>query len=329
MKATSVKIVRVLCFVATVWICFGHNNRSSACGAQCVIEHSSSSEAAPSEGNRGAVKVGVDLVLVPVTVTDQKDHLVPGLQKDNFDIFDQGEQEVIRHLSSEDAPISLGIIFDTSDSMWGKIERSRDAVVQFLRTSNPEDEFFLVGFNDRPELLVGFTGSVNEIQDAFLKVTPNGTTALFDAIYIGLDQMKKARNKRTALLIVSDGGDNHSRYTIKEVWSVVREADAEIYALGIFDQTPRTKAERAGPDILHAITGVTGGRTFPIYSLNKIGDAISELSTELRNQYLIAYQPRVLAHDGKWHKITVRVTPPRRSLRLRVYARAGYYVPME
>jgi Ca-activated chloride channel family protein len=109
----------------------------------------------------------------------------------------------------------------------------------------------------------------------------------------------------------------------------VREADAEIYALGIFDQTPRTKAERAGPDILHAITGVTGGRTFPIYSLNKIGDAISELSTELRNQYLIAYQPRVLAHDGKWHKITVRVTPPRRSLRLRVYARAGYYVPME
>jgi Ca-activated chloride channel family protein len=186
--------------------------------------------------------------------------------------------------------------------MWGKIERSREAVVQFLQTSNPDDEFFLVGFNDRPELLVDFTSSVDEMQDAFSNVMPDGTTALFDAIYLGLDRMKKARNKRKALLIVSDGGDNHSRYTIKEAWSVVREVDVQIYALGIFDDATRTKAERAGPDILRAITGVTGGRTFPIYSLKKIGDAVSELSTELRNQYLIAYRPRILAHDGKWHK---------------------------
>ena len=129
-----------------------------------------------------------------------------------------------------------------------------------------------------------FTSSVDEIQDAFLKVKPDGTTALFDAIYLGLDRMKKARNKRKALIIVSDGGDNHTRYTIKEVWSVVREADVQIYALGIFDDNPRTKAEGAGPDILRAVTGVTGGRTFPIYTLKKIGDAVSELSMELRNQ---------------------------------------------
>ncbi len=264
-------------------------------------------------------------MLVPVTVTDQKDHCVIGLQRDNFNVFDQGKQEVIRHLSSEDAPISVGIIFDTSDSMWGKIERSRDAVLQFLRASNPEDEFFLVGFNDRPERLVDFTTSVDEIQGALLKTKPDGTTALFDAIYLGLDQMKKARNKRKALLIVSDGGDNHSRYTIKEVSPVVREADVQIYALGIFDDAPRTSAERAGPDILRAITGVTGGKTIPIHNLKKIGDAITELSTELRNQYLIAYRPTLLAHDGKWHKITVRVTAPQPSLRLRAYTRAGYY----
>jgi hypothetical protein len=158
-------------------------------------------------------------VLVSVTVTGQKDRIVMGLQKDTS-IFDQNNQELIRHFSNENAPISLGIIFDTSDSMWGKIERSREPVVQFLRRSNPEDEFSLVGINDRPELLVDFTSSVDEIQDAFLKVKPGGTTALFDAIYLGLDPMKKARNKRKVLLIVSDSEDNHSRYTKKEVWSV-------------------------------------------------------------------------------------------------------------
>ena len=177
--------------------------------------------------------------------------------------------------------------------------------------------------------MLDFTSSVDEVQDAFLKVNPDGATALFDALYLSLDQMKKARNKRKALLIVSDGGDNHSRYTIKEVWSTVREADVQIYALGIFDNTPRTKEERAGPDILRAITGITGGRTFPIYSLKKIGDAASELSLELRNQYLIGYRPTSLPHNGKWHKITVRVVPPATSPRLRVYARAGYYAPAQ
>jgi Ca-activated chloride channel family protein len=277
----------------------------------------------------GPVKVDVDLVLVPVTVTDQSDRMVVGLQKGSFNILDQNHPELIRHFSSEDAPISLGIVFDMSDSMWGKIERSREAVIQFLRTSNPEDEFFLVGFSTRPERLVDFTSSVDEIQDAFSKVKPDGTTALFDAIYLSMDQMKKARNKRKALLIVSDGGDNHSRYTLKEIWSVVSEADVQIYALGIFDEAPRTKAERVGPDVLHAITEITGGRTFPIYTLKKIGSAVSELSLELRNQYLIAYRPTSLAHDGKWRKITVRVTPPATFRRLRVYARAGYYAPAE
>jgi Ca-activated chloride channel homolog len=131
--------------------------------------------------------------------------------------------------------------------MGGKIERSQEAVVQFLRRSNPADELFLVGFNQHPELLVDFTNSVDEIQDALSEAKPDGTTGLFDAIYLGLDRMKKASNKRKALLIISDGGDNHSRYTIKEVWSVVREADVQIYALGIFDDAPRTKEERAGP----------------------------------------------------------------------------------
>jgi Ca-activated chloride channel family protein len=158
------------------------------------------------------------LVLVPVTVTDQRGNLVLGLQKDSFNVFDQGKPEVIRHLSSEDAPISVGIIFDASGSMYGKMERSREAVVQFLHSSNPEDEFFLVAFNDRPVLLLDFTSSANEIQGEIVKVKPDGGTALLDALYLGLDRMKKAHNERKVLLVISDGGDNHSRYTAKEVW---------------------------------------------------------------------------------------------------------------
>ncbi len=317
-------LAQAFCLAAVVSVCFCQEDQTNVHVAPRVVEHSPSTDARALDSKSGPVKVDVDLVLVPVTVTDQKDHLLLGLQKDSFNVFDQGKQEVIRNLSSEDAPISLGIIFDESSSMWGKIDRSREAVVQFLRSANPEDEFILVGFNDRPELLIDFTGSVEEIQEEISKARPDGTTALLDALYLGLDR-KKARNERKVLLIVSDGGDNHSRYTIKEVWSVVEEAGVKIYAMGIFDEAPRTKAERAGRNLLGAVTSITGGRTFPIYSLKKIGDAAAELSIELRNQYLVAYRPNNLAHDGKWHKITVRVTPPQKSPRLRVYAKAGYY----
>ena len=244
-------------------------------------------------------------------------------------MFDGQERQVIRNISNEDSPISLGIIFDASSSMYGKVERSSQAVVQFLRTANPSDEFFLIGFADRPELLVDFTSSAEDIQDGISKVTPEGRTALLDAVYLGLDTMRRARNERKVLLIVSDGGENHSRYNIKEVWSVVKEARVQIYAMGIFDEAPRTNAERWGPDLLSAISVVTGGRVFPIHSLKNIGAATSELGIELRNQYVIAYRPSDLVHDGRWHRINVRVTPPQDNSRLRAYAKAGYYAPAE
>ena len=211
--------------------------------------------------------------------------------------------------------------------MRGKIEKSREGVVQFLRGANPEDEFFLVEFNDSPQLLVDLTGSVEQIQSRIGQIEPDGTTGLLDALYLGLEEMKKAHNERKVLLIVSDGGDNHSRYTTKEVWSVVREAGVQIYAMGIFDEFPKTTAERRGPDLLSKTTGITGGRTFEIHNLKRIGDAVSELSNELRSQYLIAYRPTNLAHDGQWHRINVRLNSPQNSPRLRVHAKAGYYAP--
>lgn len=251
-------------------LCFGQANTTDIHITPRSIGTSALSEVPPRNGVTESFNANASLVLVPVTVTDKKDHLVIGLERGNFNVFDGRKPQVIRHLSNENSPISLGVIFDSSSSMYGKLERSCEAVVQFLRTANLDDEFFLIGFADRPELLVDFTSSVEDIQNGISKVSPNGRTALLDAVYLGLDTMRQARNERKVLLLVSDGGENHSRYNIKEVWSVVKEAGVQIYAMGIFDEAPRTNAERWGPDLLSGISNVTGGRVFPIHSLKKI-----------------------------------------------------------
>lgn len=258
MSARRARTTRVLIgvFFLTVVLplCFGQAARKDIHVTPRYISSTSPSGVRPRNGATEPFKANANLVLVPVTVMDQKDRVVIGLEKDNFSVFDHQERQVIRHLSNEDAPISLGIIFDTSSSMYGKLERSSEAVVQFLRTANPDDEFFLIGFADRPELLVDFTSSVEDIQGGISKLSPDGRTSLLDAVYLGLDTMRRARNERKVLLIVSDGGENHSRYNIKEVWSVVKEAGVQIYAMGIFDDAPRTNAERRGPDLLPSCT---------------------------------------------------------------------------
>lgn len=270
-----------------------------------------------------------NLVLVPVMVTDRLGRVVLGLNRDNFCIYDGADQQVIRFFSSEDVPISVGIIFDTSSSMTRKVERSSEAAQKFLRGSNPNDEFFLIAFNDRPKLLVDFTNSVDEVQSALAKLTPAGNTALLDAVYLGLNKLNGAHNERKALLIISDGGDNHSRYNPREIWSMMEESESQIYAMGIFDETPRTKAERMGPDLLKSMSSVTGGLTFAIHDLRDVGDAADKLATELRNQYLIAYRPSNLLRNGKWHRISVRLTLPNQSYPLRVNSKAGYYAPAQ
>jgi len=309
--------------VVLVPFCFGQADQAGVHLTSGVVREPVASEVRAYSEEAEPLKANVDLVLVPVTVTDQKDRLVIGLEKDNFNVYEGFNRQVIRHISTEEAPISLGILFDTSSSMYGKIERSREAVIQFLRTANSDDEFFLIGFGHRPDLLTDFTNSVDDIETEISKVTPDGATALLDAVYLGLSRMKDARNERKVLLIVSDGGDTHSRYTAREVLSAVAESSVQIYAMGIFDEAPRTNADRMGPDLLAAMTNIAGGRTFPIRNLKKIGDAVGQLSIELRNQYLIAYRPTNLEHDGKWHKISVQVTPPQNSSRFRVYAKGG------
>jgi Ca-activated chloride channel family protein len=273
--------------------------------------------------------VEVDLVLIPVTITDPLNRLVTGLEKDNFAVFEGDSKQEIRHFSSEDAPISLGVIFDMSGSMNNKIEKAREAVVEFFRTANPQDEFFMVAFSDRPEILSSFTTSIEEIQGKLIYTVPKGRTALLDAIYLGLNAMRKAGHQKKALLIISDGGDNHSRYTESEIKSIVKEADVQIYAIGIFDSSPATQEERMGPAMLSEITDVTGGRTFTIDNPNELADVATKIGIELRNQYVLGYRPKNPAHDGKWRKVKVKLNPPKGLPPLRVYAKTGYYAPSD
>jgi len=271
----------------------------------------------------------VDLVLVPVTVTDPMNRLVTGLEKENFFLTDSGQPQEIRHFSSEDAPISLGVIFDISGSMSNKIDKSRDAVVEFFKTANPQDEFFLITFSEKPEVLADFTTSIEDIQSKLVYAVPKGRTALLDAIYLGMNRMRKAKHEKKALLIISDGGDNHSRYTEGEIKSMVREADVQIYAIGLYDRDFKTPEEREGPQLLTEISDVTGGRTFAIGSPNELADVATKIGIELRNQYVLGYRPTNPTRDGKWRKIKVKLNPPKGLPPLHVYAKTGYYAPTE
>jgi len=275
------------------------------------------------------MKVDVPLVLVPVTITDPMNRLVTGLDKENFQIFEDKEEQEIRHFSSEDAPVSIGVIFDMSGSMASKIERAREAVIEFFKTANPQDEFFMITFSDKPEEVSDFTSSVEDIQGKLVYTVPKGRTALLDAIYLGVSKMRQAKYQKKALLIISDGGDNHSRYTEGEIKSMVKEADAIVYAIGIYDHYFPTEEERLGPALLTEISELTGGRAFTIDNPNDLADVATKIGIELRNQYVLAYRPKVPAHDGKWRKIKVKLIPPKGLPPLRVYAKTGYYAPSE
>ena len=275
------------------------------------------------------LKVDVSLVLVPVTITDPMNRLVTGLDRENFQIFEDQSPQELKSFSSEDAPVSIGVIFDMSGSMSSKIERAREAVIEFFKTSNPQDEFFMVTFADKPEEVSDFTSSVEDIQGKLVYTVPKGRTALLDAIYLGISKMRQARYSKKALLIISDGGDNHSRYTESEIKSVVKEADVMLYAIGIYDHNMATSEEMLGPELLSDITELTGGRTFTIDNPNDLADVATKIGIELRNQYMLGYRPSNSGHNGKWRKIKVKLLPPKGLPPLRVFAKTGYYAPSE
>lgn len=279
-----------------------------------------------------SIRVNVDLTLIPLTVTDPMNRLVTGLDKSNFFVFEKGstgpdQLQSIKTFSIEDAPISLGIILDLSGSMANKFTRSRQSVSAFLRTANPQDEFFVVGFNDSPELIEDFTSSIDDIDARLALMKPGRRTALLDAIYYGVNKMKDAKYERKALLVVSDGGDNRSRYTESELRDMVRESDVQIYSIGIFDMYAPTTEEQLGPLLLNAICEDTGGRMFRVDNLDDMPDVAARISDELREEYVLGYRSSDMVRDGKWRKVKVRLDPPPGLPMLTVHARSGYYAP--
>lgn len=279
-----------------------------------------------------SIRVDVDLVLVNVTVTDPFNRLVTGLESENFRVFEEKSEQEVLHFSSEDVPISIGVIFDLSGSMSNKVDKARLAAIQFFKTANPQDEFCLVSFNDRAQLVSRFTNQVEELQTRLMYTGAKGRTALLDAIYLGLSQMKGARNTKKALLIISDGGDNSSRYNEADIRNFVKEADVQLYAIGIYEPTGtrgRTPEEMGGPSLLNDLSELTGGRAFTVENLNDLPDIAAKISMELRNQYVLGYKPANKSHDGKWRKIKVRLRPPKGLPPLNVYAKAGYYAPSQ
>ncbi len=278
------------------------------------------------------ISVESSLVAVSISVTDPMNRLITGLEKENFQIFEDGVEQKILNFSGEDTPVAIGIVLDNSGSMGEKLGKSREAVTQFLKTANPEDQFFLVRFDDQPWLPVTYTKDYREIQSSLLSTTSHGRTALLDAVYMAVNYSRQVKDMRKALLVISDGGDNHSRYTENEVKAFVKESDVQIYAIGIFEpigSRGRTPEELAGPSLMTNIAESTGGRQFIVENLSDLPDIAQKVSLELRNQYVLHYRPINGAKDGRYRKIKVKMNLPKGLPPLKANYRPGYYAPQQ
>ena len=275
------------------------------------------------------IRVDVNLVLVPLTVTDPMNRLVTGLEKENFQVYDSNNLQTIKSFATEDAPLSIGIVFDLSGSMQSKFLRARKALSEFLRTCNPADEFFVVGFNDRPAILVDYTSDVEDVEARMVMLHPQNRTALIDAMYLGVNKLRNAKYSRKALLVISDGGDNRSRYTEGELTKIVRESEVQIYSIGIFDAFAPTEEEVNGPTLLNEVCESTGGRLFRVMDMQDLSDIAQRISEELRNEYVIGYTPTDKRRDGQWRKLRVKLMEPPGLPPLTVHSREGYYAPTQ
>jgi Ca-activated chloride channel family protein len=273
------------------------------------------------------IRVDTSLVLIPVSVNDPLNRPVTGLDKENFRVFDDGKEQPITQFAMEDEPVAVGLVFDTSGSMGDKLKRSRMAAREFFSISNPEDEFFLVEFDSAAHLRVSLTRSTGDIENVLTFSKSKGSTALLDAIYLALHEMKHSKRTKKALLIISDGGDNHSRYTLKEVDDVVRESDVLIYSIGVFGGAS-TPEEMGGPGLLSRISEQTGGRLFEAAAV-ELPDIAQKIGIDLHNRYVLGYQAPSQTRDGRYHRVAVRVVPPRGLPTLHAHWRLGYYAPLQ
>ena len=268
--------------------------------------------------------VDVNLVLVPVTVTDAMNRSVVSLKEQDFALSEEGKRQAIRYFSEEDAPLSIAVLFDVSKSMSDKISVEHDALVAFFNNANPQDEFFGIAFSYRPRLLAGPGESIDEIERRLVSTERGGATAMLDAIHLAESKLRSARYQRHAILIISDGGDNASRYTLRETTNLIRESDVQIYAIGLFDTFfLHTLEEKLGKQWLTKITDSTGGRTLTVDNGAKVPEAAAQISREMRNQYVLGYQPSNPMAAG-WKKIRVQVDSSAAEGPISIHYKKGY-----
>jgi VWFA-related protein len=272
------------------------------------------------------------LVLVPVTVTDARNRYVLGLEQANFRILEDGAEQKIKQFSGEDAPLSVGFVVDISGSIGSKIDLCRQAVVQFLKTMNAKDEAFLVTFGDRAQVIAPLTRDTDKMANQLLSVPTGGMTALFDGVFAGLHEMRKAANPRKTLVVISDGGDNNSAFSAKEVLEKALEEGVQIYAMGVFESLGPlglSLEEQRGPRLLSTISEQTGGRAFAASRLDQLPEVAARIGVELRNQYLLAFSPADQTKDGKYHQLEVKLSQPDGMTGLVARWRLGYYAPIQ
>ncbi|HXG83834.1 MAG TPA: VWA domain-containing protein [Pyrinomonadaceae bacterium] len=281
----------------------------------------------PPDDDGKPISVKTDLVTMTLTVTDLYGRFVSGLSKDAFKVFDNNQEQEITFFSDTDAPISIGILFDVSGSMSGeKIAKSRKALERFIGTSHPSDEYFLIAFNSRAQLLLDRTRDGESVLQKLTLVEPKSNTALYDACYLGIERVTSGTRQKKALLIISDGQDNASRYSFNEVRRLMKESDVTVYAVGIMGGGDSGSAlGMQGQSFLDELTSVTGGKSFYPQTDVELDEIFERIALELRHQYSIGFTPNDFTPDGKWHKTKVKVNPPRGLPRLTVRSREGYY----
>jgi Ca-activated chloride channel family protein len=278
------------------------------------------------EPRPGRLRIDTTLVLIPVEVSDGLNRPVSGLEKQHFHVFDDKVEQKIRSFSMEDDPIAVGLVFDVSGSMGSDLREMRGAASRFFKTSNPGDEFCLVELASQAHVAVPLTQNAGDVDNKLMFTKGGGETALLDGVYLGLNEVRKSKNMRKALVIISDGGENHSRYTPGEVKNAIVESDVLIYAIGAFGNGMGSNYN--DQVLLKNLTEQTGGRMFPAVGMS-MGDFADKIVIDLRNRYMLGYTPTDAARDGRYHHVRVTLDPPRGLPKLQAHWRTGYYAPSE